>query len=214
MKKLIPSLLSADFWCLSEQLNVLLKHGLDTLHIDVMDGVFVPNISLGTPIVASLSQRSHFILDVHLMIEDPEKMVQAFKEAGAHIITVHWEASPHIHRTLQRIKEIGAMAGVSINPGTPVDVLRPVLHLVDLVLVMSVNPGFGGQEFLPEVLPKIEKLKEWQSSYQYVIEVDGGMNPQTAALAIQSGAQWIVAGSSVFRGNVEQNVVDLLKVLK
>ncbi|WP_018962706.1 ribulose-phosphate 3-epimerase [Coprothermobacter platensis] len=215
MKKIIPSLLSADFWCLKDQLLELRQLGVDTLHVDVMDGNFVPNISLGVPIVESLSKHSDFILDVHLMIANPEQYVMAFKKAGADILTVHIEATNHIHRLMQQIRETGCKAGVSLNPGTPVEFIKPILHLADVVLVMSVNPGFGGQQFLSETLEKIATLQNWKQAfnYNYVVEVDGGINVETAKSVLDAGAEWLVSGSGVFKGDISHNIAQLNGIL-
>jgi len=179
MRKLVPSLLSADLWCLKDQLDVLKQYQVDTLHVDVMDGNFVPNISMGVPLVESLRKHSDFSLDVHLMIANPERFIETFREAGADLLTVHVEATYHIHRLIQQIRNVGCKAGVSLNPGTPLELIKPILHMVDLVLVMSVNPGFGGQDFLPETLSKVKMLHQWKlerEDYKYIVEVDGGIN--------------------------------------
>jgi len=216
MRKLVPSLLSADLWCLDDQLDILKRYQVDTLHVDVMDGHFVPNISMGIPLVESLRKHSDFFLDVHLMIANPEHFIESFKEAGADLLTVHVEATYHIHRLIQQIKTLGCKAGISLNPGTPLELLKPVLHMVDLVLVMSVNPGFGGQEFLPETLSKVETLYQWKREYQdfnYVIEVDGGINVSNVESVLSAGAEWIVSGSGVFKGDMEKNLNQLNKIL-
>ncbi len=195
-----PSLLSADFSCLGDEAADVVEAGADWLHLDIMDGHFVPNITFGPRVVAALRQRVKVPLDVHLMIEEPERFLGEFVEAGADIVTVHFEATVHIHRTLQRIRDLGAKAGVAVNPGTPVEVLRDLLDLVDLVLVMSVNPGFGGQAFITGTLARLKRLAELlatSGSAPYV-EVDGGINRDTADRVRRYGADVLVAGSYVF----------------
>jgi ribulose-phosphate 3-epimerase len=195
-----PSILSADFSRLGEEVQALEQAGADWAHVDVMDGRYVPNMTIGPLVVKALKKSTKLPLDVHLMIVEPENYVAAFAEAGADIITVHAEACRHLHRVLQQIRSLGKRAGVSLNPSTPEDVLRYVLDMTDLVLVMSVNPGFGGQEFIPAVLPKIERLRRMidASGNPIHLEVDGGIKPGTARKVIQAGADVLVAGSAVF----------------
>ena len=195
-----PSILSADFARLGEEVAALEGAGADWAHVDVMDGRFVPNMTIGPLVVKALKRATKLPLDVHLMIVEPERYVADFAEAGADIITVHAEACNHLHRTLQQIQALGKKAGVSLNPHTPEDVLRYVLDLTDLVLVMSVNPGFGGQDFIPAVLPKIKRLRTMIDSVGKPIhlEVDGGIKPGTARKVIEAGADVLVAGSAVF----------------
>jgi len=216
MRKLVPSLLSADLWCLKDQLDVLKQYQVDTLHVDVMDGNFVPNISMGVPLVESLRKRSDFFLDVHLMIANPERFIETFREAGADLLTVHIEATYHIHRLIQQIRNVGCKAGVSLNPGTPLELIKPILHMVDLVLVMSVNPGFGGQDFLPETLSKVKMLHQWKQEredYKYIVEVDGGINRSNVEQVLNAGAEWIVSGSGVFKGDLKTNLDQLNELL-
>jgi len=216
MRKLVPSLLSADLWCLKDQLDVLKQYQVDTLHVDVMDGNFVPNISMGVPLVESLRKHSDFSLDVHLMIANPERFIETFREAGADLLTVHVEATYHIHRLIQQIRNVGCKAGVSLNPGTPLELIKPILHMVDLVLVMSVNPGFGGQDFLPETLSKVKMLHQWKlerEDYKYIVEVDGGINRSNVEQVLAAGAEWIVSGSGVFKGDLKTNLDQLNEIL-
>lgn len=200
MLKIAPSILSADFSRLGDQVRTVEEAGAEVLHIDVMDGHFVPNLTIGSLVVKALRPHSKLFFDVHLMIEQPERYIQDFAEAGADHITVHLEATPHIHRAVQQIKALGLSAGVAVNPATPLDGLKYILPELDMVLIMSVNPGFGGQKFIPGVLPKIEVLRKYllqrQSSCQ--IEVDGGINIQTASDAVKAGAEILVAGAAVF----------------
>ncbi|PBB05341.1 ribulose-phosphate 3-epimerase [Salimicrobium humidisoli] len=210
MTKIAPSILASDFANLASEIKGVEQAGADYIHVDVMDGKFVPNISIGIPVVKAIRPVTDLPLDVHLMISDPENYVEAFAEAGASIITVHQEATPHLHRTIQLIKNNGAKAGVVINPATPVEMLKPILHEVELVLVMSVNPGFGGQKFIPEVMEKVEKLHTWRkemNNYSYEIEVDGGVNKETASLCKQAGADVLVAGSAIFNDRDREKAV-------
>lgn len=196
-----PSILSADFARLGEEVQNVVKAGADWIHVDVMDGHFVPNITIGPLVVQALAKlKLSQPLDVHLMISEPERYIEAFAKAGANYIAVHVEASVHLHRNLQQIKAAGAKAGVVLNPHTPASSIQHVLGMLDLVLVMSVNPGFGGQAFIPEVLPKIRELTELRKKggHNFLIEVDGGVNDKTAADLIYAGADVLVAGSYVF----------------
>jgi ribulose-phosphate 3-epimerase len=208
-----PSILSADFARLGEEVRSVVAAGADWIHVDVMDGRFVPNITIGPPVVAALRAVTDRPLDVHLMIVEPERWVDAFAEAGADVITVHAEASTHLHRTLQAIRAAGKKAGVSLNPHTPEDVLRYVMGEVDLVLVMSVNPGFGGQSFIPGVLPKIRAIREMidASGRDVRLEVDGGIKVGTARQVVEAGADVLVAGNAVFAGGDYQRSTAALR---
>ncbi|UYZ23567.1 ribulose-phosphate 3-epimerase [Mesobacillus jeotgali] len=200
MVKIAPSILSADFARLGEEIKDVERGGADYIHVDVMDGHFVPNITIGPLIVEAIRPVTKLPLDVHLMIENPDQYIEAFAKAGADYITVHVEASRHLHRTIQLIKSTGVKAGVVLNPATPVDSLKHIIEDVDLVLLMSVNPGFGGQKFISSVLPKIRQVKELAETLnlELEIEVDGGVNEETARLCIEAGANVLVAGSAVF----------------
>jgi ribulose-phosphate 3-epimerase len=198
-----PSILAADFANLGEEVRAAEAAGADMIHVDVMDGHFVPNISIGPAVVKAIRPFAKIPLDVHLMIAPVDPYIQAFRDAGADIITVHPEAGPHIHRTLQAIRATGAKAGLSLNPGTPADTIDPVLDLVDLVLIMSVNPGFGGQSFIESALAKIETVRRKidASGRDIILEVDGGVNAATAPRVIAAGATALVAGTAVFGGD-------------
>ena len=214
MKHLLaPSLLAADFTRLYEAIDLVENSEADWYHLDVMDGVFVPNISFGMSIIKQLRVISKKTFDVHLMMVKPEKYITQFREAGADVITVHYEACPHIHRTLAQIRETGAKAGVAINPGTPVSVLEDVLDEADLVLLMSVNPGFGGQKFIYNTLKKIEQVKERiiTRNLPAKIEIDGGVGLQNAEAILKAGADVLVAGSSVFKAENPSEAITRLK---
>lgn len=198
--EIAPSILAADLARLGEQVQQVEQGGADVIHVDVMDGSFVPNISLGVPVVASLRKATQLPLDVHLMVDRPERYIEDFVRAGANRVLVHQEATPHLDRALSMIRELGAEAGAAINPSTPVVMLSDVLGKLDTVLVMSVNPGFGGQQFIPGAFEKIRHLNEWRARYNaaYRIEVDGGVDLENAAELAQAGANTFVAGTSIF----------------
>jgi ribulose-phosphate 3-epimerase len=201
MIKLAPSILSADFARLGEQIDEVARAGADYIHVDVMDGHFVPNITIGAPVVASIRPVTSLPLDVHLMIEHPERYISEFAHAGADIITVHVEACPHLHKTIRLIKELGARAGVSLNPATPLGAVEEFLPHVDLVLIMSVNPGFGGQSFIPETLPRIASMRKMLDDRKLSVEleVDGGITADNTPDIVKAGANVLVVGNSIFR---------------
>ncbi|MBY0144524.1 ribulose-phosphate 3-epimerase [Neobacillus niacini] len=213
MVKIAPSILSADFARLGEEITAVEKAGADYIHIDVMDGHFVPNITIGPLIVEAIRPVTKLPLDVHLMIENPDQYIEAFAKAGADYITVHVEACKHLHRTIHYIKSFGIKAGVVLNPATPVDSIQHVLADIDMVLLMSVNPGFGGQKFIPEVLPKIRKVKEMADlkGKEIEIEIDGGVNSETAKLCIEAGANVLVAGSAIYNQEDYEAAISLIR---
>ena len=213
MAIIAPSLLSANFLQLQEACNMLNQSEAEWFHLDVMDGRFVPNISFGIPVVAAIRKATKKVCDVHLMIEEPEKYAQAFKDAGADVLTVHVEACRHLHRNIQQIKALGMKAGVAINPHTPISAIAEIIADVDLVCVMSVNPGFGGQKFITSMLPKIEELKNTITAKgsNAMIEVDGGVTLDNAASIINAGADILVAGNTVFGATVPIDAIKLLK---
>jgi ribulose-phosphate 3-epimerase len=195
-----PSILSADFARLGEEVHAIDAAGADWIHVDVMDGHFVPNITIGPEVVKALRPHTGKPFDVHLMIAPCDPYLEAFAKAGADVITVHVESGPHVHRSLQAIRALGKKAGVTLNPGTPESMVEPVIDLVDLVLVMSVNPGFGGQKFIPHAVERIARLRAMAAGRPIDIEVDGGVTPDNAADIVRAGANVLVAGSAVFKG--------------
>lgn len=214
MIKLAPSILAADFNILGEQIKTVETSGVPYLHIDVMDGNFVPSISFGMPVIASIRKNSKLIFDVHLMIEEPIRYLEDFKAAGADIITVHVEACKDLKKTVKKIKELGLKAGVTLKPATGLETLKDIITDIDMVLIMSVNPGFGGQVFLPESLQRIRDLKTMSEQYgaNIDIEVDGGITSDNVAEVIEAGANVIVSGTSIFSGNMIDNILCYQKI--
>jgi ribulose-phosphate 3-epimerase len=215
MNCLSPSILAADFSRLGEQVGALDDAGAQYVHIDVMDGQFVPSLSVGLPVVRTLRPYTERMFDVHLMIEEPIRFVDEFAEAGADIITVHAEACKHLDRTIDRIKERGLLAGVALNPATPLETIRYVLPKTDMVLVMTVNPGYGGQKLIPYTVEKVAELRRLliKNGLKADIEVDGGVTLDNVGSLLDAGANIIVAGSAVFRGDIRQNTKDFLEIL-
>ncbi|MGM9928892.1 MAG: ribulose-phosphate 3-epimerase [Bacillus sp. (in: firmicutes)] len=213
MIKIAPSILSADFAKLGEEIKDVERGGADYIHVDVMDGHFVPNITIGPLIVEAIRPITKLPLDVHLMIENPDAYIEAFANAGADYITVHVEACKHLHRTISLIKSLGVKAGVVLNPATPVSMIQHVIKDVDMVLLMSVNPGFGGQSFIHEVLPKIEEVKEMAIQYNPTleIEIDGGVNAETAKLCVEAGANVLVAGSAIYNQSDRKKAIEAIR---
>ncbi|GEN86545.1 ribulose-phosphate 3-epimerase [Oceanobacillus sp. FSL W8-0428] len=212
MTKIAPSILSADFAKLGEEIKEVEKAGADYIHVDVMDGHFVPNITIGPLIADAIKPITNLPLDVHLMIENPDAYIPQFAKSAS-IITVHQEACVHLHRTLQLIRSHGVKPGVVINPGTPAEMIKPVLTEVDLVLLMTVNPGFGGQSFIKEVVPKIAQIAAWREEMglDFEIEIDGGVNEETAPICTENGADVLVAGSAVFNQSNRKEAIDLIR---
>ena len=213
IKYIAPSLLSADFNNLSRDIEMVNRSEADWFHLDIMDGVFVPNMSYGFPVVEHIAKLAKKPLDVHLMIVDPDRYLERFKDVGANILTVHWEACTHLHRTIAEIKRLGMQAGVSLNPHTPVELLSDILPELDMVLIMSVNPGFGGQSFIESSISKIERLRKMidEKGCNTLIEVDGGVGPHNSGKLYQAGANVLVAGNAVFKA---ENPTEAIKIIK
>jgi len=212
-KMVAPSLLAADFSNLAKDIDMVNRSDADWFHLDIMDGVFVPNISFGLPVVEAINKLAHKPLDVHLMIVSPEKYIGAFKDAGAHLLNVHYEACTHLHRTIEEIHQSGMKAGVTLNPHTPVSFLEDIIDMVDLVLIMSVNPGFGGQTFIENTFNRIEKLKNLiqKKNSNALIEVDGGVTDKNAGKLYNCGADVLVSGSFIFKSNDPAGTIRQLK---
>ena len=217
MALLAPSILSADFANLAQQIRMAELGGADWIHCDVMDGQFVPNLTFGPVVIGSVKKSTHLPVDVHLMVKNPDNLLEKFVKAGANYLTVHLEAVVHLNRTINRIKELGCKPGVSINPSTPVHVLKDIAEYVDMILLMSVNPGFGGQSFIPNVLNKVNELCELRKNLnaKFLIEVDGGIDTKTILPALKAGVDVFVAGSSVFKAdNITAAATELKNILK
>lgn len=214
-KILAPSILAADFWKLGEEIKAVETAGAQYLHIDVMDGIFVPAITFGMPVITSIRKKTDLFFDVHLMITEPERYVEEFVDCGADLVTFHVEATANVKETIERIRRKGAKAGISLKPGTPVEVVEPYLELVDMVLVMTVEPGFGGQKYIDACTDKIRRVRQLISerSLSVDVQVDGGINKDTLKTVLDAGANVIVAGSAVFKNNIVENVRKFFEIM-
>jgi ribulose-phosphate 3-epimerase len=216
--KISASILNADFTCLKDQIDQAILAGVQWIHLDIMDGHFVPNISMGPSIASTCRKITDIPIDAHLMIENPDSFIEQFVSAGVNYISVHVENNPHIHRTLQKIRSLGCKPGIVLNPGTPPDTISSILNMVDLVLVMTVNPGFGGQKFLYELLPKIKRVREMitTANLSAYVQVDGGISPTTLPLAYEAGADIFVVGSEIFNNTkgIKQSIKQLIQSIK
>lgn len=213
MTKIAPSILSADFSNLGEEIKKVETAGADMLHIDIMDGHFVPNITFGPPVVSAIRKITNLCFDVHLMVQNPQDFIDPFIKAGADLITIHVETAPHLHRVIQQVKDSGKKVGVSLNPSTPLSSIEEILSEVDMVLLMTVNPGFGGQSFIPSSLDKIRRLKKMilERNLLVDIQVDGGINGETAHQVVEAGANILVAGSAIYQAEDVQIAIDLIR---
>lgn len=215
MSKIAPSILAADFNCLGKQIHELEENQVDILHVDVMDGLFVPSISFGMPVITSIRKESRLFFDVHLMIQEPIRYIEEFVKDGADSITVHVEACEDVRATLQKIKEQGIQCGITLNPETPLEAVLPYLSMADMILVMSVHPGFGGQKLIPETLKKVEALAQFrkEKDLHYKIEIDGGVNQKNLGEVVSRGVDIVVAGTAVFRGDISENLKKIREVM-
>jgi len=217
MKRILnPSILSADFCKLREQIDIIRGCGIQSLHFDVMDGCFVPEITFGTPVLKSIRDYTDMLIDVHMMVEEPERKIESFRKAGADRITVHAEVCRHLDRVVSQIRELGMKAGVALNPATPLCSLEEILPELDLVLIMTVNPGYGGQKYIPYCAEKVRRLREIadRRNPKLSIQVDGGINRETIRSALEAGADDIVSGSSLFNGDMQKNITDMIKIME